>query len=99
MTARDRAISAIRAHQAELESIGVLHAALFGSVARGEDRPDSDIDVMVDVDPEKVRSIVAMGRIQTRLERIMGCSVDVARRCALRSGVAAEAERDAVHAF
>lgn len=99
MTVRDRALSAIRAHQAELESIGVLHAALFGSVARGKDRPDSDIDVMVDVDPAKVRSIVAMGRIQARLERIMGCPVDVARRGALRPGVAAEAEMDAVRAF
>ena len=99
MTVRDRAISAIREHQAELESIGVVHAALFGSVARGEDRPDSDIDVMVDVDPATVRSIIAMGRIQARLERIMGCTVDVARRGALRSCVAVEAERDAVHAF
>jgi predicted nucleotidyltransferase len=99
MTARDHAISTIRAHQAELEAIGVVHAALFGSVARGDDRPDSDIDVMVDVDPARVRSIVAMGRIQQTLQEIMGRPVDVARRGALRPGVAREAERDAVDAF
>ncbi len=99
MTARERAISTIRAHQAELEAIGVVHAALFGSVARGDDRTDSDIDVMVDVDPTKVRSIVAIGWIQQTLEEMMGRPVDVARRSALRPGVAAEAERDAVDAF
>jgi len=31
---------------------GVTHAAVFGSVARGENRPDSDIDIMIDIDPE-----------------------------------------------
>ncbi len=99
MAERDRAIASLQRHRVELESLGVLHAALFGSVARGDDRPDSDIDVMVDVDPVKVRSILALGRIQTRLERIMGRPVDVARRASLRPGVADEAARDAVHAF
>jgi hypothetical protein len=47
-----------------------------------------------DVDAIRVRSIIAMGRIQARLERIIGRPVDVARRGALRAGVAAEAERD-----
>lgn len=99
LSARDHAIAHLKHHQAELQALGVEHATLFGSVARGDDRPDSDIDVMVDVDPAKVRSILAMGRIQVRLERIMGRRVDVARRGSLRPGVAAEAARDAVHAF
>lgn len=80
MTERDRAIASLQRHRVELESLGVIHAAVFGSVARGDDRPDSDIDVMVEVDPIKVRSILALGRIQARLERIMERPVDVARR-------------------
>jgi predicted nucleotidyltransferase len=99
MVERDRAIARLQAHRNELEALGVLHAALFGSIARGDDRPDSDIDVMVDVDPVKVRSILALGRIQSRLERIMGRPVDVARRSSLRPSVADEAARDAIHAF
>src|SRR5208283_4309565 len=37
--------------EAELRARGVAHAALFGSIARGDDRPDSDIDIMVEIAP------------------------------------------------
>lgn len=99
MSFRDQAIQTIRDHQTELAEMGVVHAATFGSVARGDDRADSDVDVMFDVDPVKVRSIVAMGHIQFRLERWMGRPVDVVRRDRLRPSVATEAEQEAVHAF
>jgi uncharacterized protein len=36
---------------ADLRAHGVARAALFGSVARGDDRPDSDIDIMIELDP------------------------------------------------
>jgi predicted nucleotidyltransferase len=98
-TYRDEAIRTIRAHQYDLTEMGVTHAAIFGSVARGSDKPDSDVDVMIEVDPTKVRSIMDMGRIQSRLSSWLGRSVDVARRNGLRPHVAEDAERDAVHAF
>lgn len=82
-----------------LAELGVTHAAVFGSVARGDDRDDSDVDIMVEVDPVRVRSIFTLGRIQARLEAIVGRPVDLARRDHLRPPVADEAERDAVHAF
>lgn len=99
MSSRDTVIQTLRAHQQELERLGVVHAAIFGSVARGDDRPDSDVDVMVDVDPTRVRSIISLGRIQSRLEKVVGRRVDLAQRGRLRPHVAVEAERDAVHAF
>ena len=49
---RQSIIAILQKHQAELHRQGVLHAALFGSVARGEARPDSDIDIMIDLDPD-----------------------------------------------
>jgi len=78
--------------------MGGLHAAIFGSVARGDDRNDSDVDVMVDVDQAKIRGIFAMGRLQTSMEEWIGRPVDLARRDRLRPNVADEAERGAVHA-
>jgi predicted nucleotidyltransferase len=36
---------------------GVAHAAVFGSVARGDDRPDSDVDILVDLDPAIVVTV------------------------------------------
>jgi predicted nucleotidyltransferase len=47
----DAVIAILRAHEAPLRRRGVTSAALFGSSARGETVPGSDIDIMVDIDP------------------------------------------------
>ena len=51
MNAQD-ALATLRHYESALRARGVTHAAVFGSVARGENRPDSDIDIMIDIDPE-----------------------------------------------
>jgi predicted nucleotidyltransferase len=48
----DRNRSSLRAHQTELHRRGVRHAALFGSIARGEDKRTSDIDILIELDPQ-----------------------------------------------
>jgi hypothetical protein len=40
------ALATLRRHENALRSHGVAHAAVFGSVARGENRPDSDLDIL-----------------------------------------------------
>jgi predicted nucleotidyltransferase len=79
--------------------MGVIHAAIFGSVARGEDRLDSDIDILVEVNPSVVNSIFAYGGIQQAFEEWIGRPVDLVGKDRLRPGVAAEAERDQILAF
>ena len=44
-------IARLRENEGPLRERGIRHAALFGSCARGEERPDSDIDIMIEVDP------------------------------------------------
>ena len=44
---REQAKATLRAHEPELKAIGVLSASVFGSVARGDAQPDSDVDVVV----------------------------------------------------
>src|ERR1043165_1657679 len=51
MDSRD-ALATLRHHASELRALGVVHAAVFGSVARGDHRPGSDLDIMIDVAPE-----------------------------------------------
>lgn len=92
-------IGVLRAQQATLTRMGVLHAAVFGSVARGDSRDNSDVDVLVEVDPSRVTTIFDIGEIQQSLEEWMGRSVDVARRDRLRPNVALEVAQEAVHAF
>ncbi len=45
---RDRVLSIVNAHQAELHDLGVKSLEIFGSVARDEARPDSDVDFLVE---------------------------------------------------
>jgi len=49
---REEAIATLCAHEGELRRRGVLHAALFGSVARDEAKPTSDIDILIEVAPD-----------------------------------------------
>ena len=45
---RRTVITRIRKHRAQLEKLGVKSLSLFGSVARGQDRPGSDVDILVE---------------------------------------------------
>jgi predicted nucleotidyltransferase len=56
---------------------------LFGSAARGEDRPDSDIDLLVDFDQDS--SLFDLMRMARELEALFGRGVDVVSACGLKS--------------
>jgi len=78
---------------------GVAHAALFGSVARGEDRPDSDIDIMIEIAPDSRMDLFRYVGIVQFIEELFPVPVDVANREGLKPFVRPSAERDAVYAF
>jgi predicted nucleotidyltransferase len=78
---RDEVIATLRAHEPELRAAGVASLSVFGSVARGEERPDSDVDVVVRLSEEAARGGFAyFGRLEAlshRLREILGQPVDV----------------------
>ena len=92
-------IAVLRRHEAELRRRGVEHAALFGSAARGQARAGSDLDIMVDIDPEARVDLYAYVGITQFIADLFPVPVDVAEREALIDRVRATAERDAVYAF
>jgi predicted nucleotidyltransferase len=49
----------LRENERDLRERGVTHAALFGSRARGDNRPDSDIDIMIDIAPDTIQDVYA----------------------------------------
>lgn len=59
----------------ELQKLGASRIRVFGSVARGEDGPDSDVDLLVDVDDSI--GLFALGRMRSAAERLLGVSVDI----------------------
>ena len=92
-----RPSEALSAHRAEVRKIVADHHAInarvFGSAIRGEDRDDSDLDLLVDPTPET--TLLDIARIQSRLQKLLGVSVDVLTPKALpesfRARVVAEA--------
>jgi predicted nucleotidyltransferase len=95
----DQALRRLRASRAELERAGVRHVAIFGSFARGDDRPDSDIDVLVSLDPDAKIGLFGYGRVADAFDRILGRPVDLADDGSLKRTFQSEIERDAVYAF
>jgi predicted nucleotidyltransferase len=73
---------------------GVTNLRVFGSVARGQDRRDSDVDLLADVPPGM--GLFGLGRLQAELEAILGSQVDLVPADDLKPAVRARAERDLV---
>ena len=80
--------------QAVLARYGLSNPRLFGSVARGEESSESDVDLLVDV-AEGV-GLVTLGRCQAELEALLGAPVDLVPAGDLKAGVAAEVIAEAV---
>ncbi|HUY30036.1 MAG TPA: nucleotidyltransferase domain-containing protein [Acidimicrobiales bacterium] len=67
---------------------------VFGSVARGEDRPDSDVDLVMDLD--EGTGLFALEALRRELSEILGVPVDVAPSDSLRPRVREEVQREAI---
>jgi predicted nucleotidyltransferase len=96
---RDEIIERLKEREADLRAQGVAHAALFGSVARGEDRPDSDIDILVDLDPAIVVTIFDYAGVKDFISDMFDRPVDVVSRESLKPRLRPKATADAIYAF
>jgi predicted nucleotidyltransferase len=63
-------LQTLREHEADLRALGVRHAAIFGSVARGDARADSDVDVLVDLDPERPMGLFEYSRLKLHVAEL-----------------------------
>ena len=79
---RAEALKDKRAQILEIASkYGAQNLRIFGSVARGEDRPDSDVDFLVEMD--EGRSLFDLARMTVELEDLLRCQVDLVDQSAL----------------
>jgi predicted nucleotidyltransferase len=92
-------IETLRRHEPELRAAGIVHLRLFGSVARGEESAQSDVDLMADLDRSRRWTLFDMARLEDRLSDLLGIKVDLSPAGSMKERVRARALREALHAF
>ena len=92
-------IARLRENEAALRAWGVAHAALFGSRGRGDDRPDSDTDILIEIDPAAHIGVWGYAGLKEHIATLFDGPVDVVDRDSLKPHVKPAATTDALHAF
>ncbi|MGD2064750.1 MAG: nucleotidyltransferase family protein [Nitrospirota bacterium] len=93
---RQGVLDRLSGHRAELTALGVKSLALFGSVARDQASPDSDVDLLVTFD--RPVGLFHFARVRRRLTEILGAPVDLVTEAALRSEMRDQIIRQLVRA-
>lgn len=93
------ALDILRRHESDLRERGVRRAALFGSVARGENGPSSDIDVIVEVEPDAHITVFEYAGLKEYIASLFDGPVDVISLDGIKPQLRPTVAADAVYAF
>jgi hypothetical protein len=96
---RDQIIARLREKEAELRSRGVAHVALFGSRARGDQRPESDTDILIELDPDARVTVFDYAGLKSEIADLLEGPVDVVNRKGLKPYIIPVAIAEAIYAF
>jgi uncharacterized protein len=95
---KEDVIAKLRVDKSLLGEFSIKALYLFGSVVRGEENQESDIDILVEFDPEAHVGLFKFGRLQRRLSEIVGRTVDLTTPEALHPALRGRILEKAVHA-
>ena len=96
---RDEIIATLRARAAALKAEGVTKLAIFGSRSRGDERPDSDLDVLIEVAPDSKFSLLNLSGVALIVEDATGLKTQVSMRRSLDPKMAERISDDVVEVF
>jgi predicted nucleotidyltransferase len=95
---RSEAIARLKEREAELKQLGVEHLYLFGSTARDDARPDSDVDLFFD-HPVGSLGLYELMDVKDAASRILGCKADIMTRRSLHRVLRERIEASALQVF
>lgn len=95
---RNEVIAILKRHEREARALGARALYLFGSTARDEAREDSDIDLFIDPDYERL-GFVELFRLEEQLADLLGRPVELSTRKGLHPLMRPEIERKAIKVF
>lgn len=93
---RDEIIHLLRQHADAIRALGAASLYLYGSHARDEAKPDSDVDLFFDRDRSKTFGMMELTELKFLLEDILETEVDVATRTGLHPVLKSEIEASAI---
>lgn len=95
----EQIVARLKENEAVLRSRGIVHAALFGSRARGDQRPGSDTDILIELDPSAPTTVFDYARLKREIADLFDGPVDVVNRKGLKFRLKRSVSADAIYAF
>jgi len=95
----EHVIATLRVHEAELRQAGIRRLSLFGSVARGDAKAESDVDLAVEFDPAAEMDLIRLVALERRISETLGRPVEILPEPVENPRVRANVERDRLIAF
>lgn len=95
---RESVLKKISENRQLLKAYGIKNIRLFGSLARGESRAESDVDLLVEFDPSAHIGIFEFSRLRRELIELLRCEVDLATPDALHKDMKEEILKEAIRA-
>ncbi len=93
---RNTIINVLRDHADEIHARGAVALYLFGSTARGESGPESDVDLMMDIDDRRKFSLLDQAGLQNFLSDLLGVNADLSIRTSIHPLIKDNVEEDAI---
>jgi len=97
LTHRAAIVAELKAHASEIREQGVTSLALFGSRVRGDERQDSDLDVLIEYASDRPFTLYDLVRVERLLKGLTGLEVHIATRDGFRPHRLRRVLRDAIN--
>jgi uncharacterized protein len=96
---KETLLGELRAMEPRLKSRGLTAMTLFGSRARGDNRPDSDVDLAIEVDPAVKFSLIDFSGVSVEIQERLDVEANLFMQRSLEPAFVRELARDGIRVF